>query len=320
MMKRLALAVLAAFVVTGSVHAATWYDRVAFYSSTGGNGAITPGSAFDPTHRDLSAVPSGSFSYVIHDGSQWETDCDAYWNATSQTLSRNFQASSTGSLLNLDGLEYVELTPVSCDWNAFGSAAAHDASDFATQTGTNTPGDLACTTATGVQDCGIAPVTLPLPAPQIMQRVCQSWAASNSHTGDTAETTLGTCSLPANLLGLNGCLYIRSAWSSPNNNADTKTVRIRFSGASGTIFMSGTIGSSVLSAGDIRSICNRDATNVQVGGFSSSLGASAGTSGGALVTASVDTTAATSLVFTVQLGTSTDTLTLEGYTVWFVPG
>lgn len=141
--------------------------------------------------------------------------------------------------------------------------------------------------------------------------LCQS-AVAASVTGNTSETTLATCNVPANAIGANGRLRVFAQFSF-TNNADAKTARIRYSGAAGTQYIAAT-GASAASAQYLIDIANRNATNSQVGGVPAF-----GTSATAPVTSAVDTTAATSVVFSGQLGISTDTMALESYWVELLP-
>ncbi|MBS0175502.1 MAG: hypothetical protein JSR64_15785 [Nitrospira sp.] len=146
----------------------------------------------------------------------------------------------------------------------------------------------------------------------------KSGAAVNT-PADTSEDTLATINIPANAMGANGVLRIYTLWSF-TSSANNKTLRIRFSGGAGTIYMNPVFTTSV-GYSSLTMIMNRNATNSQVG-F-----ASAGTNGGlgsssasANVTSSVDTTAATSLVITGQKASAGETLTLESYLVELIPG
>lgn len=124
---------------------------------------------------------------------------------------------------------------------------------------------------------------------------------------DTAENTLATINLGAGAIGLGGTVSLKIALTC-NNNANAKTIRVRFSGASGTVYLSQDIASSTGLLTKVL-ISNRGATNSQVG----YVDAPAGTPSPTLVTSSVDTTAATSIVITAQKGTAGDTVTLEHY-------
>ncbi len=78
----------------------------------------------------------------------------------------------------------------------------------------------------------------------------------------------------------------------------------------------------VLTANDtarlITQISNRNATNSQVGHVAATGGLGGATGG--IVTAAVDTTAATTIVITGQKATLGETLTLEQYIIEVMPG
>ena len=137
--------------------------------------------------------------------------------------------------------------------------------------------------------------------------LCQG-AVASSHTGDTTETTLATCNIPANAIGANGRLRIFAQFSF-TNNGNSKTARIEFNPGAAQYLSAA--GAGAASGQFLVDIANRNATNSQVGGVAA-LGAA---STSAVVTSAVDTTAATSVAITGQLGTATDTITLESYSV-----
>lgn len=140
--------------------------------------------------------------------------------------------------------------------------------------------------------------------------IAQSYAAV-SGAADTVENTLATITVPANAIGANGSIRLRLAFTN-TNNANIKTMRVRFSGAAGTIIVSRDMASA--GAWDFDLImANRNATNSQVTrGYGLN---SVGSVGVPTIAASaIDTTAATTLVVTIQKATAGDTVTLEGYT------
>ena len=137
--------------------------------------------------------------------------------------------------------------------------------------------------------------------------------AQVSHTGTTAETTLATITVPANSLGANGALRVYAIWTN-NNSGNSKTFRVRFSGAAGTQFRSRSMTTN-LTTPEYVLIQNRNATNSQVGGDVTGAAAGWASGTGAVITAAVDTTAATTLVLTGQLANSGDTINLEQYVV-----
>lgn len=150
-------------------------------------------------------------------------------------------------------------------------------------------------------------------------------AGSGTQTGTAQEIILATIAIPANAMGLNGVLTIEAAWSY-TNSANVKTLRTRLGatglGATGTIY--GALAPTTTNvSNDRRRIQNRGATNSQVGTMSSGSGSSGGgwgTGAAVLVTSALDTTAASEIVLTGQLATSTETMTLEAYLVTLTPG
>lgn len=148
-------------------------------------------------------------------------------------------------------------------------------------------------------------------------RVLAASAAASAHTGSTSETLLASVAIPAGALGANGVLRVTSIWSH-TNSASVKTPRIRLGGISGTVVC----GPALTTTGSLaiqRTIHNRNAHNSQV-----TLGAATSntfaTSTGALLTASIDTSAAQDLVFTGQLANAGETIALETYLVELLHG
>lgn len=147
--------------------------------------------------------------------------------------------------------------------------------------------------------------------------VCQSGAAV-SGAADTNENTVYTCTIPANSLGPNGSIRVATR-TTVNNNANVKTWRIRYSGASGTQYYSNNF-ASLVSVGVTRLISNRNATNSQIGGVDVTGTFESGTATAAHITSAVDTTGSTTIVVTCQKATSGDTCTLEHIIVHVIFG
>lgn len=141
-------------------------------------------------------------------------------------------------------------------------------------------------------------------------RVLGASAVAVSGAADTNENILATITIPAGAMGLNGIIRIVHVWSC-TNNSNVKTVRIRFSGIGGTIFATASMASQV-SLRQFTQFANRGAANSQVGG-SSAHNVQWAVTTNALITASVDTTAATTIVLTAEKATGGDTVTLESY-------
>lgn len=129
-------------------------------------------------------------------------------------------------------------------------------------------------------------------------------------TGTTDETALATITVPANAMGANGVLRIETHWLN-NNSGNNKTARARFSTISGTQFVLAAV-TTTLSWRDVHLIANAGATNSQTAHTTAN---QFGTSSNAAVTASVDTTAATTLILSGQLANGGDSLTLNYYVI-----
>lgn len=133
----------------------------------------------------------------------------------------------------------------------------------------------------------------------------------------TSEVVLATISIPANSMGLNGRIRVSTLWTY-TNSANTKTPRVRFGGAGGTIFQ-GISATTSASLTVMTQIANRGATNSQVGN-ASAFGNSFGASTGAVTTGAIDTTAAVDIVLSCQMAALAETCNLESYLVELIPG
>lgn len=139
----------------------------------------------------------------------------------------------------------------------------------------------------------------------------QSAVAGTAHTGTTSETTLVTITVPANAMGPNGRVRV-TLRADFTNNANAKTIRLRWNNATtGTVIQSvGT--SSTASWNGFGTVANRNATNSQIMGPNNTT-ASFNASASALGTDTVDTTAAVNIYITATLGNAGDTLTIQDY-------
>jgi hypothetical protein len=126
---------------------------------------------------------------------------------------------------------------------------------------------------------------------------------------NTSEQTLVTIPVPANLMGINGALYVTALWSL-TNNANAKALRIRFGG---TEFQN-LAGASLVTVSAAMRIQNRGSLTSQVGA-SVGMNAFGATSTAAVVTSTLNTGVSQDLTISVQKATGTDTATLEAYTV-----
>lgn len=139
--------------------------------------------------------------------------------------------------------------------------------------------------------------------------LCKSFVQVTT-AADTTEDTVYTCTLPALLP--NAAVHVYTYWTI-TNGASTKTMRLRYSGAAGTIF--GTIATTTNAVIQLRGhLLNRNSTSSQFTAEERYIGTSTFQSSNS--TAAVDSSVAgTSVVATCQKVTAGDTCTLEGIEV-----
>lgn len=141
-------------------------------------------------------------------------------------------------------------------------------------------------------------------------------AAGIATPADTTEDTLATVSVPGLALGTNGCVNVTTVWSF-TGSTNAKTMRVRIGGISGTAYLSnGTSTAANTSASFASNICNRGATNSQVGAAS---GGTTGFSNNAVTTSAVNTANAFTVVITGQKASAGELLQLERYTATLAP-
>lgn len=126
-------------------------------------------------------------------------------------------------------------------------------------------------------------------------------------TGDTGEEFGPTITIAANALGTMGVFDLWCAYTG-SNTAGTKTLRVRYSGNAGTVYKANAVAPSTNNINsDWTMFGNAGATNAQIAAFpSNSSGLTA--VGGTSVTSAVDTTAATTVVVSLQRNTATDNM------------
>lgn len=134
------------------------------------------------------------------------------------------------------------------------------------------------------------------------------------HTGDTAEFTFATITVPANAMGANGRLRV-SAFFSYTNSANNKTFRVRFGG---TALKTDVLTTTVHSKSHLE-IVNRNATNSQLAS-AGRIAAGWGASASAQLSSAIDTTAARDVTITGQLASAGESVNLEDYMVELIPG
>jgi len=93
-------------------------DRVKVSTSSTGTGTISLGSAVDgfQTFAQGGILNGNSVRYTITNGDSWEVGTGVYASSGTQ-MTRSYESSSTGSLLNLSGTSEVFITVASADIN-----------------------------------------------------------------------------------------------------------------------------------------------------------------------------------------------------------
>lgn len=143
-------------------------------------------------------------------------------------------------------------------------------------------------------------------------QVLAASAVAASVSATISEEVLASIRVPAGLIGKNGILRVTSLWTI-TNSANNKTLRVKLGGIGGTAFLASTQTTNA-SVQAMTVISNRNSEASQVsttGGQASSFGASTG----AVVTATIDTSAETLLVLTGEKASAGETITLERYIV-----
>lgn len=140
-------------------------------------------------------------------------------------------------------------------------------------------------------------------------RILASSVTAVSHTGDTAEFTFATYSLPANTLAQHGRLSVISLWST-TGSVNNKTLRVKLGSTAFLAFVqTGGTSTSYYRTTDI--FARTTASEISlVGTAGSGVGGQAGTT-----TGTEDLTTTLSLTLTGQLASSGENVTLEGYQI-----
>jgi hypothetical protein len=144
-------------------------------------------------------------------------------------------------------------------------------------------------------------------SPAATMSVLAQSGAPSSLTGTTTATTLVTVSVPAGTLTAFGSLEIDVQLSWPNNS-NNKSFTLAFGGT--TVITTTQTANTGMRINQL--ITNRGVLNQQTSWPSIN---SYTTTGSNPPTLSVDTSVGQSLTFTVQLGSSADTIRIENYSV-----
>lgn len=132
-----------------------------------------------------------------------------------------------------------------------------------------------------------------------------------SCTADTNEDTLATITIPANAIGANGVIRFEFNVVS-TNNANVKTIRIRFSGGAGTVVASVAVTSTAASS-FWGNMANANATNSQLWNTNGTSPTPSLLIGANNAVSAIDTTAQTTIVITGQKASAGDALTLNNF-------
>ncbi len=134
----------------------------------------------------------------------------------------------------------------------------------------------------------------------------------------TTEQTLATITVPANAVGTNGYVVVFISFTQ-TNNANSKTIRVRFGGSAGTAHFDANLANTAYLARLVY-VANTNSATAQRGGSSLSNTVGFGAGSSTPVTSTVDTTASWDIVISGQKAVSGDTLTLSQYHVLIYKG
>lgn len=143
-----------------------------------------------------------------------------------------------------------------------------------------------------------------LKAVGVVSQGAEGWSV----TGTATKTALVTITVPA--LSPNSRLRVRALFDTPVNNANAKTASCELNGT--VIGTSGGLASELSAVFDL-DLFNRNATNVQIDRQAWS--GPTGVSTGAFSIYAFDTSVPTTLTLSAQLAVTTDTVTLEAYSI-----
>lgn len=150
--------------------------------------------------------------------------------------------------------------------------------------------------------------------PQVTSGTIAQSNTAVSHTGDTTETTLASITIPAGIMGANDSLEVEMLWSWTGTG--NKVPRVRFGGTGGTAYFNPTVTSA--GGGQAKVVIRaNNSTSAQKGMLGSTF-ASYGSGTGTLPSSSVDTSSAVTLIISGSVVTTSESITLEGYSVKLV--
>ncbi len=139
---------------------------------------------------------------------------------------------------------------------------------------------------------------MPSKSPVVLNRSLETTFALTG-AGSDAETTMKQIVIKGGDLGSNGFLRVK-AWFTMTNNANNKTVKVKYGTAT---FISKVFAS--VAGGFVECLVKNTDTAVQSGVDQA----------GTVASGTIDSTIDQNLTITGQLATTTDTLTIVGYTI-----
>lgn len=137
---------------------------------------------------------------------------------------------------------------------------------------------------------------------------------SSGVTGVTDETVLATFAFPAKLASPKMVLSINSLWSS-TNSSNNKTPRVRLGGISGTTYANPVL-TTTAAYQTVTSIRSKNSVSSQVGMASPIIAVYSISGANPVITSTIDMSASnTDIVITGQLADSSESLTLQAYSI-----
>jgi hypothetical protein len=139
-----------------------------------------------------------------------------------------------------------------------------------------------------------------------------SWHVGANNTGNLTDNMLRTETIKGGSMGQNSALMIRQWWSYPNN-ANTKTIRCKLVQGGTTVLLTQASFTTTGNFSGEVALRNTGSTSAQkyIGGGSFGFSTGSAIAG----TSAIDTTQDFQIVFSAQNGVTTDTITLDGYTL-----
>ena len=144
----------------------------------------------------------------------------------------------------------------------------------------------------------------------------QSWTSATA-PADTNENVLATVNVGAGVVGAGGMLVVKALWEF-TSSANDKTLICRYSGAAGTAFLNQLVTSITNGIMETTTYIGNQTASSQRGYSVFVSGSGTSSVPSVSTTATVDTSAATSIVLAGTKELGTETIILRGYTVYYL--